>query len=108
MSIDQKFKERLYQVAIAVSLSAATFSFGFVIDTRTELATIQKELLNDDSSQKTAEEVLRNWSQMSNRVEPIERQLKRIWENYNKALEQKEAATERVAKLEAKLEYCCE
>lgn len=104
MSID----ERVGKWALGLMGTAVMALAGFLWNMNAEIAVMKSEMLRDKNSKETADEVLKNWSKMNSRMEAIERQMRSIWEKYNKALEQKEAATERVAKLEAKLEYCCE
>lgn len=108
MAIEDKTKERIYQIAIAISMALASATFGWAWNLNAEIAVMKSLMLQDDASRATADEVLQDWSKMESNVASLQRQMQKMWGNYNKALDEKELARERVAKIEAKLEFCCD
>ena len=107
MNLDKEIESKIGKWALGILSSVVIGLFVFLWNLNSELAVIKSKQLQDKASIETADKVLKDWSKMERTVEGLERQMQNMWKNYNKALEEKEKAAERVTRLEAKLEYCC-
>lgn len=108
MATAEKIKERVYQIALSLSMLISSASFGWAWDTNAEMAVIKSNQLQDKSSRDTADDVLKEWSSIISTQESHTRQLQNLWGKMNIAQDKEEAALQRLTRIEVQQEICCE
>lgn len=73
-----------------------------------KIQNLEHQILKDDNSKQTANDVLKDWSSFKSTQESQGRQLKNLWEHLNEAQRKELHYENRISRLETKQEICCE
>ena len=109
MSVEvAKLREKIMNVVVSILTAGLIGAFTWAWNLNAEIAVIKSNMLQDDSSHDTAEEVIRDWSKQVREVDALKSQMKAMWKNVNLAQEKELKWEHRVSKIEAKQDICCE